>query len=100
MLMPLRRTELTPFNGRVFTSLAAGLMILSLLPGLWAQQTAVPPGTPVMITVTPGTPAPPPASLTLGARHGHVTPARCGFTHGRRQHRCRPTDFGRGHCHP
>jgi hypothetical protein len=49
-----------------------------------AQQpgaTPVPPGTPVTITVTPATAPPPPVSITLGSRHGHVTPVRCGFTH-------------------
>jgi hypothetical protein len=43
--------------------------------------TPVPPGTPVTITVTPGTTAPPPVSITLGGRHGHVTPTRSGCTH-------------------
>jgi hypothetical protein len=44
-------------------------------------QTTVPPGTPVTITVVPGAAAPPPASITLGARHGHVVPYRAGFDH-------------------
>jgi hypothetical protein len=43
--------------------------------------TPVPPGTPVTITVTPGTTPPPPVSITLGPRHGHVTPTRAGCTH-------------------
>src|SRR5438034_8304636 len=29
----------------------------------------------------PAPPAPPPVSMTLKARHGHVTPIRSGFTH-------------------
>src|SRR5690348_5089010 len=43
--------------------------------------TPVPPGTPVTITVSPATPASPPASFILGSRHGHVTPNRQGLTH-------------------
>src|SRR5262245_56661626 len=63
--------------------LLAGLLGLLLpAPAVVAQaQTQVPPGTPVTITVTPAAAAPPPASITLGARHGHVTPLRSGFSH-------------------
>lgn len=43
--------------------------------------TPVPPGTPVNINVTPGAAAAPPASFTLGPRHGHVIPERHGCTH-------------------
>jgi hypothetical protein len=45
------------------------------------QSTTVPPGTPVTITVSPAAPTPPPISITLKERHGHVTPVRQGFTH-------------------
>jgi hypothetical protein len=43
--------------------------------------TPVPPGTPVTITVQPAPSAAPPVSITLAARHGHVTPYRSGCTH-------------------
>src|SRR5215469_10236525 len=47
-----------------------------------AQQPAtVTPGTPVTIMVTPAAPPSPPVSITLGARHGHVTPHRLGCCH-------------------
>jgi hypothetical protein len=45
------------------------------------EKKTIPPGTPVTITVTPAAPSAPPVSLTLGPRHGHVTPARQGCTH-------------------
>ncbi|HUE12751.1 MAG TPA: hypothetical protein VMR25_01185, partial [Planctomycetaceae bacterium] len=45
------------------------------------EPVPVPPGTPVTTTVTQATSPSPPASIILGARHGHVTPNRCGFTH-------------------
>jgi hypothetical protein len=49
---------------------------------LMAQEIrAVPPGTPVTITVTPAQPAAPPVSITLGSRTGKVTPIRTGCTH-------------------
>ncbi len=65
--------------------LASGILA-ALLPWVTARAQApvakpVPAGTPVTITVTPAVAPPPPASITLGARHGHVTPLRCGFTH-------------------
>jgi hypothetical protein len=58
-------------------------VVLSLIAArAWGQApTPVPPGTPVTITVTPASAPPPPASITLGLRHGHVTPLRSGFTH-------------------
>jgi hypothetical protein len=43
--------------------------------------TTVPPGTPVTITVVPGSAPPPPASITLGPRHGHVVPVHIGCNH-------------------
>src|SRR5262245_5757143 len=63
----------------------AALIAVALLggPGRLAAQQAktVPPGTPVTITVTPAQPSSPPVSITLGGRHGHVTPDRHGCTH-------------------
>lgn len=54
-----------------------------LLPAVAAAQekAAVPPGTPVTITVQPAATTAPPISIVLGPRHGHVTPERCGCTH-------------------
>jgi hypothetical protein len=49
--------------------------------GRAAQPTPVPAGSPVTITVTTASAPPPPVSITLGARHAHVVPARSGFTH-------------------
>src|SRR5437016_11850457 len=61
----------------------SALLISMLIPlaGFAGQATNVPPGTPVTITVTAGAAPPPPVSITLGARHAHVTPDRAGFTH-------------------
>jgi hypothetical protein len=57
-------------------------LLLTSLPLAAAQQPAtVPPGTPVTIVVTPGAAPSPPVSITLGARHGHVTPHRLGCCH-------------------
>src|SRR5947209_2675629 len=79
------RTESTTWEGdpETMKKILTGLLGLLLpLPMLFAQApTPVPPGSPVTITVTPAAPAPPPASINLGARHGHVTPHRSGFTH-------------------
>jgi hypothetical protein len=56
--------------------------LAAALPLVAAQQpTTVPPGTPVTIVVTPGAPPSPAVSITLGARHGHVTPRRLGCCH-------------------
>jgi hypothetical protein len=69
---------------RSAASLAAVLIIaLSGQPISAADQAPVPipPGTPVTITVVPASTPSPAASIVLGARHGHVTPNRCGFTH-------------------
>jgi hypothetical protein len=47
-----------------------------------AQEKApVPPGGTVNITVTAGTAPPPPVSITLHERHGHVTPTKGVLTH-------------------
>jgi hypothetical protein len=63
-------------------AVAATLFIVSRLDATRAgEPVPVPPGTPVTITVTQATSPRPPASIILGARHGHVTPSRCGFTH-------------------
>ncbi|MBY0523986.1 MAG: hypothetical protein K2R98_11340 [Gemmataceae bacterium] len=45
------------------------------------EKVPVPAGTPVVITVTPGTAPAPPASITLYERHGHVTPCKGKCTH-------------------
>src|SRR5262249_32352816 len=57
--------------------------VLVPLPILAAQNapTAVPAGTPVTITVKPATPEPPPVSIVLKGRHGHVTPHSQGCCH-------------------
>jgi hypothetical protein len=63
----------------------AGIAVLAAgLGGAFAQETkttVVKPGVPVNITVTQATPASPPVTITLGSRHGHVTPNRIGCTH-------------------
>jgi hypothetical protein len=61
----------------------AGLLLATcpLTNGNAQTPTTVPPGTPVTITVVPGTAPSPPASITLGPRHGHVVPQRSGFNH-------------------
>src|SRR5215472_12541456 len=59
-----------------------GVLGLLLPLSLLAQEkTAVPPGTPVNITVQPAAPTTPSISIVLGPRHGHVTPERHGCTH-------------------
>jgi hypothetical protein len=60
---------------------AAGLGILLPLSILAQEKTAVPPGTPVNITVQPAPSTAPPISIILGPRHGHVIPERHGCTH-------------------
>jgi hypothetical protein len=45
------------------------------------EQKTVPPGTPVTISVTPTGAPSPLVTITLGARHGHVTPYRQGCCH-------------------
>jgi hypothetical protein len=59
-----------------------GLVGMLLPLALTAQEkTAVPPGTPVTITVQSAAPTAPPISFVLGPRHGHVMPQRHGCTH-------------------
>jgi hypothetical protein len=60
---------------------AAGAFLPVSLAVAQAPPTPVPPGTPVTISVTPAAAPAPPASFTLGPRHGHVTPERHGCTH-------------------
>ena len=63
-------------------ALPATLSIVSTLSAATAgEPLPIPPGTPVTITVTQAAAPSPPASIILGAAHGHVTPTRCGFTH-------------------
>jgi hypothetical protein len=59
----------------------AGVLGLALMAAGQNQKTTVPPCKPVTIIVKPAEPTPPPVSLTLGPRHGHVTPKRHGCTH-------------------
>jgi hypothetical protein len=61
------------------TPLMAALLALPLLAG--QEVTKVPPGAPVNITVVPGATPPPPVSITLYERHGHVTPNKGKCTH-------------------
>jgi hypothetical protein len=66
--------------------LALSLLSLAVPLSLgWAQEKVVaPPGSPVNITVTAGGAPPPPVSITLYERHGHVTPikGKCAHTGG------------------
>jgi hypothetical protein len=62
----------------------AGLFGVLLPLPVWAaaQDAKVPANTQeIKISVTPATAAAPPVSITLGARHGHVTPSNSGCTH-------------------
>jgi hypothetical protein len=63
--------------------LALGLLALagplSLIPA--QEKVAVPPGAAVTVTVVPGSAPPPPLSITLHERHGHVTPVKGKCTH-------------------
>src|SRR5579875_611405 len=60
---------------------AAGIGILLPLSLLAQEKTAVPPGTPVNITIQSAAAPTPPISIILGPRHGHVIPERRGCTH-------------------
>jgi hypothetical protein len=61
----------------------AGLVgiILSMPLAMAQAPVKVQPGTPVTIQVIPAAAPPPAVSITLGTRHGHVTPSRSGFMH-------------------
>ena len=62
----------------------AGLFGVLLPLPVWAgaQDAKVPANVQeIKISVTPATAAPPPVSITLGARHAHVTPSNSGCTH-------------------
>lgn len=63
---------------KLLASMLAGILPL---PALAQTQTHVAPGHPVTIHVAPAATAAPDVSITLGARHGHVTPNRCGCVH-------------------
>ncbi len=67
--------------GMKLLAAVAGVFLPVPLSVAQAPPTPVPPGTPVTITVSSAAAAAPPASFTLGPRHGHVTPARHGCTH-------------------
>lgn len=62
----------------------ASVALLAGLGGAFAQDTkttTVRPGTPINISVSQAQPVSPPVTITLGSRHGHVSPDRCGCTH-------------------
>jgi hypothetical protein len=68
--------------------LKQSLIALSALAGVLSplalaaqEKTTIPAGTPVTITVQPAPSTAPPVSITIGPRHGHVTPIRQGCTH-------------------
>lgn len=71
------------FRSRLLRPLALlPLIVVAPLSLGWAQEKAVvPPGSAVNITVTTGVPPPPPVSITLYERHGHVTPVKGKCTH-------------------
>jgi hypothetical protein len=69
-------------RSRLLLCLAPGL--LGLLPCSFVRaqdKAAVGPGGAVNITVTSAAASPPPVSITLNARHGHVTPHKGKCTH-------------------
>jgi hypothetical protein len=62
-------------------SCAILLGLITPAVGLLAQETKVPPGTPVVIQVTPAAAPAPAVSISLGNRQSQVSPSRSGFTH-------------------
>jgi hypothetical protein len=69
-------------SSRLVRCLALGLLGLAAPPFASAQEKAVAPaGGTVNVTVTAGTAPPPPVSITLYERHGHVTPCKGKCTH-------------------
>lgn len=75
---------------RNFTQLRSLVRYLALVLPCWAislslgaaqEKIAVPPGGTVNVIVTPGAVPPPPVSITLHDRHGHVTPCKGKCTH-------------------
>lgn len=71
------------FRSHLLRSLALGLLgtALPLSMARADEKATVAPGTPVNITVTQGSAPPPPVSITLYERHGHVTPCKGNCTH-------------------
>jgi hypothetical protein len=69
------------FGHKLLAGILSILLFMAAARAQNATQTPVPPGTPVIISVAPAPASSPPVSITLGARHGQVTPARAGFTH-------------------
>jgi hypothetical protein len=61
--------------------LALGLLSLAAPPAGAQEKAAVPAGGTVNVTITSAAAAPPPVSLTLLGRHGHVTPEKGKCTH-------------------
>jgi hypothetical protein len=69
-------------GSRLLLCLTPCLLCLTATPSLGlAQEKAAQPGAAVNVTVTAGVPPPPPVSITLGGRHGHVTPLKGKCTH-------------------
>lgn len=64
-----------------YSTWSVAVVLLIATGAVPAQDVKAPPGTPVTITVTQAQPSTPPVSITLGSRHGHVNPTRCGCTH-------------------
>jgi hypothetical protein len=69
------------WNPRSLLLPCLALVLAAPLSLVGAQEKTVPPGTPVSITVTSGAASPPPVSITLFERHGHVTPHKGRCTH-------------------
>ncbi len=61
--------------------LALGLLALAAPPAGAQEKAAIPAGGTVNINVTSGAAPPPPVSITLQGRHGHVTPEKGHCTH-------------------
>jgi hypothetical protein len=61
--------------------LALGLLALAAPPAQAQEKAAVPAGGTVNVTISSAAAAPPPVSLTLHGRHGHVTPEKGKCTH-------------------
>jgi hypothetical protein len=75
----MKRSPQLHLMGKLWLGLLGAILPLQVASA--QEKTTVPPGTPVTITVTPGTPPAPPVSITLFERHGHVTPSKDKCTH-------------------
>jgi hypothetical protein len=68
-------------RSRLVRYLALGLLALAAPPAQAQEKAAVPAGGTVNVTITSGAAPPPPVSITLLGRHGHVTPEKGKCTH-------------------